>query len=68
MQTETILDQAKSAADEYARDIGGVWVVLGNPAHVSRFTKLRDVSITEADMASAYMLAGDVVLYRAEAV
>jgi len=64
----TILEQAKAAADEYANTIGGVWVVLGNPAHIARFTKMRDVCITEADEASDYMLSGDVVLYRAEAV
>jgi hypothetical protein len=61
-----ILDQAKAHADEYARDIGGAWIVIGNPAH--SFTDLRDVSITEDYMAEALMLPGDVVLYRAEAI
>jgi hypothetical protein len=66
MQTETILDRAKSAADEYARDIGGVWVVLGNPAR--KLTEMRDVCIIEADQADGYMLPGDKIFYRAEAV
>lgn len=68
MTTETILDKAKAAADEYAREIGGAWVVLGNPAHVARFTKMRDVSITEEFNAPAMMIDGDKILYRAEAV
>jgi hypothetical protein len=64
----TILDKAKAAANELAQISGGVWVVLGNPEHVPYFTEMRDVSITEAHMANDYMLSGDAILYRTEAV
>jgi hypothetical protein len=60
-----ILDQAKRIAHESAQALGGAWVVIGNPSH--NFTKLRDVSITEAETAPALMLPGDVVLYRVDA-
>lgn len=61
----TILEQAKSIADEYASEIGGVWVVLGNPNH--NHTEMRDVCITEEFSVPVLALDGDVVLYRAEA-
>ena len=60
----TILEKAKAAADELARDIGGIWVVLGNPAHVPYFTEMRDVSITQEAGMADFAIAGDVVLYR----
>ena len=60
----TILEKAKNAADELARDIGGIWVVLGNPEHVPYFTEMRDVSITQEANIADFAIAGDVVLYR----
>lgn len=60
----TILEKAKNAADELARDIGGIWVVLGNPEHVPYFTEMRDVSITQEANIADFAIDGDVVLYR----
>jgi hypothetical protein len=59
-----ILDKAKATANECARDIGGVWVVLGNPAHVQHFTEMRDVSITQETCVADFALPDDVILYR----
>jgi len=61
----TILIEKQEAADEYARDIGGVWIVYGNP---NRLSHTLDIRITQEDCAADFMLAGDVVLYRTEGV
>ena len=64
---QTILAKAKAAADAYARDIGGAWVVIGNPDqdHASP----RDLCVAEAAPHPFWMfLPGDAILYRAEAV
>lgn len=50
----------KLAADEYARDIGGVWLVIGNPKFVS---DTRDVRIIEEKDKATFMLPEDVVFY-----
>jgi hypothetical protein len=59
----SILIKKQNAANQYARDLGGVWIVYGNP---NRLSDTRDIRITEEACAADFMLAGDVVLYRAD--